>query len=92
VSWNHIYVAMEGPQRLRVPIYFARMPGDKITFADGAIVPDRAIHSLFLAAVLLAFVEIELNTAEEALQKVSAMVTLARYISESNGRDQNGKK
>jgi hypothetical protein len=49
------------------------------------------MHSLFMAAVLLAFVEIELNAAEKALRKVSAVVTLSHYISEARGETETEK-
>ena len=65
------------PNGLGAIVYFARMPGGLISFADDAVTPERTMHSLFMAAFLLAFVEVELAAAEKALQKVAAVVTLA---------------
>jgi hypothetical protein len=65
------------PNGLGAIVYFARMPGGLISFADDAVTRERTMHSLFMAAFLLAFVEVELAAAEKALQKVAAVVTLA---------------
>ncbi len=62
------------PNGLGAVVYFARMPGDLISFVDNAVTPERAIHSLFVAAFLLAFVEVEMNIAEAGLQKVADAV------------------
>jgi hypothetical protein len=64
------------PNGLGAIVYYARMPGDLISFVDDAVTPERAMHSLFCAAFLLAFVEIELAAAEQALQKVAAAVAI----------------
>ncbi len=63
------------PNGLGAIVYFAKMPGDLLSFVDDAVTPERAIHSLFIAAFLLAFVEVEMGAAEKALQKVTDAVT-----------------
>jgi hypothetical protein len=64
------------PNGLGAVVYFAKMPGDGlISFVDDAVTPERAIHSLFVAAFLLAFVEIEMDAAETALKKVIEAIT-----------------
>ena len=72
------------PNGLGAIVYFAKMPGGLISFADDAVTPERTMHSLFMAAFLLAFVEVELAAAEKALQKVAAVVTLAHYVTEAD--------
>jgi hypothetical protein len=67
------------PNGLGAIVYFAKMPGDLISFVDDGVTPERAMHSLFAAASLLVFAEVELNAAEKALQKVAAVVTIAHY-------------
>lgn len=63
------------PNGLGAVVYFSKMPGNLISFVDSAVTPERAIHSLFMAACLLAYVEIEIDAAEKALQKVVEAVT-----------------
>ncbi len=63
------------PNGLGAVVYFAKMPGGRISFVDDAVTPERAIHSLFLAAILLAFVEVEMDAAERALKKVAEAMT-----------------
>jgi hypothetical protein len=63
------------PNGLGAIVYFAKLPGGLISFVDTAVEPERAMHSLFMAAFLLAFVEVEMNAAEMALQKVVDAVT-----------------
>jgi hypothetical protein len=72
------------PNGLGAIVYFAKMPGGLISFAEDAVTPERAMHSLFIAAFLLAFVEAELAAAEKALQKVTAIVTLAHYLTRAD--------
>lgn len=72
------------PNGLGALVYFAKMPGDLISFVDDAVTPERAMHSLFLAAFLLIFVEVELIAAEKALQEVAAVVTLAHYLTKAD--------
>jgi hypothetical protein len=72
------------PNGLGAIVYFAKMEDGLISFVDDAVTPERAIHSLFIAAFILAFVEMELNEAETSLKKVSAVVTLAHYLTEAD--------
>lgn len=56
------------PNGLGAVVYFSQIQDGVLKFLDDALTPERAIHSLFIAALLMAFVEIELNEIENRLQ------------------------
>jgi hypothetical protein len=72
------------PNGLGAVVYFAKMTDGLMSFVDDAVTPERTMHSLFGAAFLLAFVEVELAAAESALKNVGAVVTLAHCVAEAD--------
>jgi len=68
------------PNGLGAIVYFAKMQDGLISFVDDAVTPERAMHSLFITAFILAFVELELAEAEKSLKKVSAASLVLLYF------------
>jgi hypothetical protein len=68
------------PNGLGAVVYFSTMDEGVVTFADGAVNPQRAMHSLFLAAIFLAFVEIEMDEVDAQLKRFSVVLSAAEAV------------
>jgi hypothetical protein len=68
------------PNGLGAVVYFSTMEDGVVTFADDAVTPERAIHSLFLAAIFLAFVEVEMNEVDSQLRVFSRLLAAAQEL------------
>jgi hypothetical protein len=73
------------PNGLGAVVYFATMKDGLMIFADDAVTPERAMHSLFLAAIFLAFIEVEMNEVEKQLLKPNSVMSAAQLLSHDPG-------
>jgi hypothetical protein len=68
------------PNGLGAIVYFATIKDEDMNFHPTGLAPERPVHSLFLAAILLASVEVEIAEMEAALTKLGNMMNLAKLI------------
>jgi hypothetical protein len=75
------------PNGLGAVVYFSTIENNTMKFVDDAVELRRPVESLFLAAVLFAFVELEVNDIESRLQKLNVVATGIQAIFKSAGLD-----
>jgi hypothetical protein len=63
------------PNALGAINYFATIGDNLVSFVEGSTRPERAIHSLFMAAFLLAFVEVDIAEIERRLRALALAIT-----------------
>jgi hypothetical protein len=68
-------------------IYFAKMENGIMKFAPAGIAPERPIESLFLAALLLATVELEVAEMEKSLTVLGHIANVAKFIADNTPGD-----
>lgn len=68
------------PNGLGAIVYFATMKDGVMNFHPAGLASERPMHSLFLAAILLASAEVEVVEMETALTKLGNMMALAKLI------------
>jgi hypothetical protein len=76
------------PNGLGAIIYFATIKDEDMNFHPTGLALERPMHSLFLAAILLASVEVEIVEMETALTKLGNMATLAKLIMDNTPDEQ----
>jgi hypothetical protein len=64
------------PNGLGAVVYFSTIKDGVMSFVNDAVNPERAIHSLFIAALLLGFVEVEITDVETRLSKLNATIAI----------------
>lgn len=81
-SYDHLSDIVH-PNGLGAVVYFSTIKEGVMTFVDDAVTPERAMHSLFLAAIFFAFIEIEMSEVEKQLLKLNAIISVAHLLSQA---------
>jgi hypothetical protein len=71
------------PNGLGAIVYFASLKDGVMNFHPTGRTPERPMHSLFLAAICLASVEVEVVEMETALMKLGSMMAFAKVIEDT---------